>query len=311
MQRLSLQTDDFEELQEAAKTWDQEYFQMSQGRFKGSIELTQVGTRQIFRERWGRKIMYRGIAPPGSFGFAIPLDQPGTATWVGKPACVDTVILQAPNKEADLLSSVYLDTLGLAVSEKEFHWIVSAFSDHDDISDSFHGAITLQRQVANQLRRIGLDFLRVSKSAPSVQETQISWLSEQFVRLVLWELVDAHASSDFVYDLSKPAKTVTQATELVVSDQTSRIGLADICKHCGVSARTLHYAFQDVTGMSPATWLRRIRLNRVHKTLLRSAPDEVLVKRVALENGFIHLGHFTKQYQRLFGCLPSHTLRSR
>ena len=61
--------------------------------------------------------------------------------------------------------------------------------------------------------------------------------------------------------------------------------------------------------MSPATWLRRIRLNKIHKTLLRSSPDEVLIKQVAMDNGFLHLGHFSQNYKTLFGELPSDTLR--
>ncbi|GKX34560.1 MAG: hypothetical protein MnENMB40S_21780 [Rhizobiaceae bacterium MnEN-MB40S] len=91
---------------------------------------------------------------------------------------------------------------------------------------------------------------------------------------------------------------------LLPADKTGGIDLVDICAELKVSLRTLHYAFQDVTGMSPATWLRRIRLNRVHKALRKSSLEDTLVKQVAIENGFLHAGHFSNQYQRLFGCLP-------
>jgi AraC family transcriptional regulator, ethanolamine operon transcriptional activator len=127
VQTASLRTDDFEVLQEAATDWDQQYFQLSPGKFEGGIELTQVGSRQIFRERWGQKIRYQGTAPQGSFGFALPLDQPGTANWIGRQTCADTVIFQAPGQESDFVSSDYWDALVLGISTQEVQSIVSAF----------------------------------------------------------------------------------------------------------------------------------------------------------------------------------------
>ena len=310
MQSLSLLTDDFEELQDASTNWDQQYFKLSPGRFEGGIELMQVGSRQIFRERWGKKIRYQGTAPPRSFGFALPLDQPGTANWVGIPACTDTVILQSPGQEAELVSSDYWDALVLAVPEEEVRTITSVLSGKDDNSRNFYGVLTLKRDVADKLRRTSLDFLRMSKLACSGQEIQVSLWSEQFVKMFLWELVSVREGSSSVVGPSKHGNIVRQATELALSDPTCRIGLTELCAHARVSLRSLHYAFQDVTGMSPATWLRKIRLNEAHKTLLRSSPGEVLVKQVAIDHGFFHLGHFGRQYRSLFGCSPSHTLYS-
>ncbi len=310
MQWTSFKTNDFEELQDAAADWDQRYLQMCPGPFDGGIDMIQFGSRHIFRERWGRKTMYQGTAPQGSYGIALSFDQPGTGNWVGRPVGPDPVIVQAPGQEADMVSSHYWDALTLSVSKEEVHSIVSALSGRDDNIGNFCGALTLQPDVADRLRRLGRDFLREARQASDEDERQISRWSEQLVRVFLWEMVDALESPEFVVAPTRPANTVRLATELVLSDQTNEIELTEICAQLKVSLRTLHYAFQDVTGMPPATWLRRIRLNQVHKTLQRSSPDEIMVKRVALDNGFFHLGHFSRQYQRLFGCLPSQTLQS-
>jgi len=307
---MSLQTDDFEELREAATDWDQQYYQMSPGRFEGGIDLTQVGSRQIFRERWGRKIRYQGTAPHGAFGFALPFDQPGTANWVGKPTCADTVILQAPGQEAHFVSSGYWDALVFGISEEEVHSIVAVLTGDDDVNDGLHGTVTLARHAADRLRQLGRDFLYESASASPEDERQISRYSEHLVTLFLWELVNAQENRVSLIDPTKTADTVRKATELVLSERTSVMGLMEICTRLDVSLRALHYAFQDVTEMPPATWLRRIRLNQVHKALLRSSPDDILVKQVAIDHGFFHLGHFSRQYERLFGCLPSQTLQS-
>jgi|GEM_PF-1936372 len=307
---ISFQTDDFEILQEAATGWDQQYFQMSRGKFEGGIELTQVGSRQIYRERWGRKIRYKGTAPKGSFGFALSLDQPGTANWIGRPTCADTVIFQAPGQESEFVSSDYWDALAFGISTEEVQSVVSSLSGDADICDKLHGVLTLEPDVADRLRRTGLDFLAQAKSASSEDEALVSRRSEQFVKLLLWELVDALQGPDILVGSTRHADIVNRATEFALSEQLSGTGLVEICAHLKVSLRNLHYAFQEVTGMPPGTWLRRIRMNQVHKVLSRSSPNQTLVKQVALANGFTHLGHFSWQYRSIFGCLPSQTLKA-
>jgi AraC family ethanolamine operon transcriptional activator len=63
--------------------------------------------------------------------------------------------------------------------------------------------------------------------------------------------------------------------------------------------------------MSPHAYLKSRRLLLVRRALLdrRDGPD--LVKSVALDHGFWHLGHFARDYCALFGELPSETFASR
>lgn len=310
VQRVTLQTNDFEELQEIASDWDQQYFQMTPGRFRGEMEMTIAGSTQIFREHWGRKIRYRGTAPEGAYGIALPFEQPGTANWLGMQTGPNSVILQGPGKEADFVSSDYWDAFVLGLPEEELLSAVSILSGREDLGDAFHGVINLEPEAAQRLRRQGREFLQRSRSASPQDDPMISRFAGQLVRQFVWELVAALENPEIIVKPARPARLVRQATDLAIADESGSIGLLEICAELKVSLRTLHYAFQDVTGMSPATWLRRIRLNRVHKTLLRSAPDDILVKQVAIENGFLHAGHFSDQYQRFFGCLPSETLGS-
>ena len=80
--------------------------------------------------------------------------------------------------------------------------------------------------------------------------------------------------------------------------------LADVIS---VSIRTLQNATLRTTGMSLHGYLRWKRLMAVRQKLRHGATS---VKNAALESGFWHLGDFAQQYQKLFGELPSSTLRS-
>ncbi len=50
------------------------------------------------------------------------------------------------------------------------------------------------------------------------------------------------------------------------------------------------------------------RPNRVHRELQGAISNGATIGSVAATYGFHHQGHFTNQYKRLFGCLPSETL---
>ena len=74
-----------------------------------------------------------------------------------------------------------------------------------------------------------------------------------------------------------------------------------------MSERTLHYAFQEVRGLSPMAYFRAFRLNAVRQEL-KTAPDTATVYEIAQRWGFWHIGEFAAAYRRLFGELPSQTL---
>ncbi|WP_170623830.1 helix-turn-helix domain-containing protein [Ruegeria sp. HKCCA4633] len=308
VESFSLKTQSFEELSDAVVNWDQEYDQLSGGQFEGGLKLAQVNESQILRIRWGQKIRYRGTAPAGAFAFALPFDQQGDANWIGQKAGVDTVLMQAPNKAGDLISSNFYDALVLGVPENDVFRISSALSGKGEISGNLHGASTLSTAGAASLRHQGQSLIDRAISDFSDDRAALKRLSDQFIKLFLWELVKSNGGGLKEHRVSRPARLVGDATDLVLSDVTGNIGLTTLCAHYGVSLRTLHYAFKDVTGLSAATWLRRMRLNRVHRELQGAISNGATIGSVAATYGFHHQGHFTNQYKRLFGCLPSETL---
>lgn len=85
---------------------------------------------------------------------------------------------------------------------------------------------------------------------------------------------------------------------------------SDVAAACGVNVRTLHNAFVSVVGMSLNRYLVLHRLWLTRQALLQ-ADDEHLVKSIALDHGFWHLGRFSRLYHSMFGELPSTTLANR
>ena len=85
------------------------------------------------------------------------------------------------------------------------------------------------------------------------------------------------------------------------------LSLLDLCRELGVSERTLHYAFQEVRGLSPMAYFKAVRLNGARREL-KSAAATATVHEIAQRWGYWHTGEFAAAYRRLFGELPSQTL---
>jgi len=85
--------------------------------------------------------------------------------------------------------------------------------------------------------------------------------------------------------------------------------VADLCESAGVSKRWLHKCFVEVLRTSPYRYIRLARLSQAREMLMTSGFAPALVKRVALEFGYVTSGRFAADYRAAFGENPSDTLR--
>ena len=87
------------------------------------------------------------------------------------------------------------------------------------------------------------------------------------------------------------------------------ISVADLASAMDVSERTLRAAFHEYVDMAPARYLKLRTLNLIHDTLQDSDPSVTTITGVASRFGVWELGRLARDYQFLFGELPSETLR--
>ena len=100
------------------------------------------------------------------------------------------------------------------------------------------------------------------------------------------------------------------AAELAQRADGHLLSIADLARQSGVAERTLRTAFQKCYGLSPARYLRISLLNEARRLLRASQPEQNSVTDIAFSLGFWDLGRFASSYRRLFGELPSATLRT-
>jgi len=141
-----------------------------------------------------------------------------------------------------------------------------------------------------------------------------SMMQDELLAAFLETLVPGPTSSP----LSAPSHgsaLVRQAEELAAERlrkaDSRPMSVGDLCVACHVPRRTLNHAFQQVLGMGPVTYLRRLRLNQVRRFLQqsRAGAEPKGVTEIALDHGFWHLSRFSSQYRELFGESPRERAR--
>jgi AraC family ethanolamine operon transcriptional activator len=308
---FELESDDFEEMEQALGGWDHCYRQMSPGKFHGSLLHTQTGSLGIFRNRWERSIRYQGTPPKGTLAFAITLAQNKDARWMGQRMTSDDVIMQRAGGEAEYLSAPFWDSVVYAIPTAELTQQIADLTreDPEEIS-RYHGVLHLTPQVAEELRRMSLAFLKTAASTQgkTAEPSLLPGMAGFAVETVAQALVSSRRPGQSGRSFLRRRRLVRKADEYCESGAGTPLHVGKLCRELGVSERTLRNAFLETIGMSPLAYLKTQRLNRVHRLLRDADREEVMVKQAAYENGFFHLGQFSLDYKNLFAELPSETL---
>ena len=102
---------------------------------------------------------------------------------------------------------------------------------------------------------------------------------------------------------------VRQARDYIEAHLDHPVSLADITAAVGVHVTTLLKGFKQHYEISPIAYWKQKRLEAARKALLAAEPLTTSVTEVATQWGFFHLGRFARDYGKLFGELPSETLK--
>ena len=103
-------------------------------------------------------------------------------------------------------------------------------------------------------------------------------------------------------------KGLERALAYINQNPQDAITVQEVCKVASVNWRTLQRAFRDQFDVTPKTYLKAVRLNGARKELLAADRTEK-VANIANSWGFWHLSQFAADYRKLFGELPTASLK--
>jgi AraC-like DNA-binding protein len=188
------------------------------------------------------------------------------------------------------------------------------------LADLFEGApltsldlmpmIDLSTNLGRTLKSIGAALAGGLRDEQLFQRSPkaMALLTEAALRLILEE-VPHRLSEKFASRNDAPtAQHIKHAVDYMRANLHLPITMTDIARAVGISSRSLQLGFRKHYEISPAYYLRRIRLDAVYAEL-SSSENMLLVNEVALKWGFAHMGRFAAQYRGTFGISPSETAR--
>jgi len=303
--------EDFDELAENLQGWDLEFIRLDRGSFGGKILQVSGEEFQFSSFFISCRHEQRGAPPPGfkSFGVLIPespaiefrngrLDQEGIAIF---PSGEEIDVHAPPGWGAFELS--FTEDLLESASQRMGLPLLEDILVQKDFALCHQKALVELKLWLQEMRQQFSAHL-CNPLSKSFMEQFISEFPRRFLNTI-----DSSYPTVFRHSLRQRDRAIKKIKEFLTEFPDVPPTIADLCEVAQVSERTLEYAFQERYEMTPTTYLRFYRLNGVHKALRAEEPASTTVTKVATDWGFWHFGHFTSNYRKLFGQLPSDTLK--
>jgi AraC family ethanolamine operon transcriptional activator len=304
----TLSTRDFDELAGAFPRWDLRFRQLGRGPFQGQLQFLDLGGVQVFRVATTRMTHIEGWPPASSFGCFPVLAANENAVWSGRRLKAGQVRVVGPGREADHVTAAHdYQTVALAVDGALVRETVPVLGGCD--LDKYlvgRDAVTKGPAYCRALWADLVGLLNRVQARPDLLAQRGRLIEQECLRRFFAMLARPNHDRTACQPTNR-ALLVRRADDYMRACPEGALSLLDLCRELGVSERTLHYAFQEVRGLSPMAYFQAVRLNAVRQEL-RTAGDTVTVHEIAQRWGFWHTGEFAAAYQRLFGELPSQTL---
>lgn len=290
--------------------WQQDYVQLSAGAFEGRFLEVRLAQTHLFVEDTSRRLLQRGARPADRLALGVPL----SLGWGPVSFCGRTD-WQGPAREAHFcsfsgsdgfefmtpeglsmggLDLPLADLLALATEEdRPALWRLATQAGLHRADPA--GLRALQEQLSGALHLINALPARLADERACVQLQRA--LMSNVLALLPGSVVPTVPH--------RAAQLVARAQAFVRDDPETPHTVATLCQALGVSRRTLQAAFQQVTGLAPAAFLRTVRLAGARRALKTARS----VAQAATQWGFWHLGLFAQDYRELYDELPSQTWR--
>lgn len=293
-----------EEFEETARAlgWHVEHQQMSKGPF--SAELTSFASDGIClaAARYSTDLHTLCEPPPGVVGFALPRLGNGRATVFGCELSDGDLVVFPSRSELYDEKQGEISYESLFLPEADFSDIARSLAPGQALLSS--GLATIHHGDPEFLAAIQHEMDSVHRTGSLDPETA----SHLLARMILW-MVDASSSSSPEMLANGNGATVINRARTYVEEHFDQvIRLEDLCTYAGVGLRTLQRCFKSHFQISPVAYIKATRLNSARRDLVSADPLGDSVTRIALRNGFSHLGRFSVAYRAHFGESPSETL---
>ena len=286
-----------EEVNEVARVsgWENQYRQLGKGSVTSRWRSLHLGQASLHAHRLDNRVHARIIPPSGCVGLAI---MPPPYHML-----VEGVVFG--NNQA-LVVNADVENNFVVPGEARCDSLIVPKHLFEESSRALFPRLSMNGQQFNLIPcpHAGWSLLQAGVSNllrdGSVTEEDISHLLCGFISLMAGSEPEANNSS--------AGRIARLAQEYIEDHYRDTIRMEDLCRYTGVSVRTLQRSFMVYFQVSPFDYIKARRLNAARQVLVAGDSSRDQVARVAVANGYTHLGRFSVDYRAHFGESPRETL---
>lgn len=297
-------TRDFDEQAGLLRGWNQHYEQLSPGPFTGAIVELYFDDIHLFTEKTSHALHQNGKLDDDVVAIGVPLRASGHGLFCGSTMAAGAAPVFSGRDGFEFYSPGRLTMGGMVASREALaEWLPERL--WEDLETGAH-LRKVSPQTLNEAGRFLHTLFDLCRRLPHLRHSEaFQQRMRDSVYACMADVLTDTAAPEHDLSPGRRAKIVQHARDCIEAAGDAPMGVEDLCKELKISRRTLQYCFQEVLGMNPVAFVRARRLNCVRQ-LLKEVDS---VTEAATAWGFWHFGHFSQEYKKLFGELPSDTLR--
>ena len=299
----------FEELSAMQFGWGAEFTQLGPAEQESRVNLVRSRNAGICRFQINSRFDQRMHVQPGYYSFGL-LEPNTTEAFVqGKSAPPGALIAFPRQDEAHGVSTAgfhgngihfketYLEAISETVLRVPLRRLVSTARLY-----------MMTGQLLNRLRGELYKWRQIAISDLQTSAAMIAHREEALAIAVLNGI--SHSTEVQETPFLNTDRVVKRVLDYVHNEPSEEITAVRMCQLADCSQRWLEHSFKKRFGITPKKYVKYLRLSRLRHDLLHPAQTEgPTVIELASAYGFWHRGQLASDYRKVYGELPSETLK--
>ena len=215
----------------------------------------------------------------------------------------DELVILKKGEEINLLASGETELFTVAVEKAFFHQAFYHFFGEPFEAHQQKRRFVIHPQLAEQL------FEKILLLMDTLNGDHEHLLLQTNYNVIESEILENIFESLIIpFTVKKQKKFKSSVVhELLTQNMETSMSIAEIFQELDISQRQITRICKETLGITPKQYLQNLRLNAIRNDLLSTDSDNSSIMDIALKYNFLHMGHFSFEYKKLFTETPSET----
>ncbi len=290
---------------EALDAWEQEYNQLSEQTFQSRLQDLNLKGIRIFREQMNCRVAQCTKTPQNTINILIPIHLiPEKSHLPTHTLCAEGATLLPSKHEFFFCTPPNTDYIVISLNQSSLEKRLLDQDMDKILKKRFGCGIVWNSEISQQLSAKCISVLDQFTEVNALPSLEIQQLIQDEITDLVLHYFDCDEPSSATKDLGSNHHHLVEYVYKRVLESDQSVTVLSLCQELQIPHRSLHYAFEKTTGMSPNKYIRALRLNAADRQI-HQISSKSLITNLAHQYGFSHSSHFGREYKKLFGRIPS------